>query len=135
MLKSYFQVERKEYKNGLFWEDFWWNFITVWASSQRNRNWLYAHNLIHDTLWMNKLIDLKSRWATFWALSDPEREAINNVATKLAPWMDEETYKQTLRDIRQQLVDAAHWYLDNYHYEWGTVKNSANDLWLKKTRA
>jgi hypothetical protein len=115
------------------WElDPFTSFITPWSSKQSNRNWHYSHNFIHDTLWMNKLIDLKSRGATFWALSDPEREAINNVATKLAPWMDDATYKQTLREIRNELVKSAHWYLDNYHYQWWTMSNAASELWLTK---
>lgn len=108
------------------------SFFIPWSSKQSNRNWLYSHNLIHDTLWMKKLIELKSRGATFWALSDPEREAINNVATKLAPWMDDATYKQTLRDIRSALVKSAHWYLDNYHYQWWTMSDAAAELWLTK---
>lgn len=108
------------------------SFFIPWSSVQANRSWLYSHNLIHDTLWMNKLIDLKSRWATFWALSDPERVAINNVATKLAPWMEDAEYKQTLREIRSELVKSAHWYLDSYHYQGWTMSNAASELWLTK---
>lgn len=117
------------------WEDFWnvAEFFTVGKMSDRNYKWMAIHNHIYNTLWMEKFIDLKNRKATFWALSDPEREAIYAAASAFQPWLDEKEYKNQLRLIRNTLVQSGRWYLDNYHYSWWTMNDAALKLWLVKT--
>ena len=80
---------------------------------------------IVDTLSLDSLINLKWRWATFWALSDSEREAIGRYATALGSPMSDEKYKYELQQLRKSLIEASHWYLwdlsdywQNQSYDW-----------------
>ena len=76
--------------------------------------WASKHNLIYNTVWMDKFLWLKSKGATFWALSDSEREAIYRAATDLDPTLWEEDYREALSNLREQIVANSHWMLNWY---------------------
>lgn len=80
---------------------------------------------IVDTLSLDSLINLKWRWATFWALSDSEREAIGRYATALWSPMSDAKYIRELQQLRNKLIESSHWYLwdlttywQNQSYDW-----------------
>lgn len=76
--------------------------------------WASKHNLIYNTVWMDKFLNLKSKGATFWALSDSEREAIYNAATDLDPTLWDDDYREALQNLREQIVVNSHWMLNWY---------------------
>lgn len=70
----------------------WWNQNTwYWAMdilwwidrlfSWEAASWENSYKYIRDKLTLDYLVDLKNRWATFWALSNQELEAIWNAAS------------------------------------------------------
>lgn len=63
---------------------------------------------------MDKFLNLKSKGATFWALSDSEREAIYNAATDLDPTLWDDDYREALQNLREQIVVNSHWMLNWY---------------------
>ena len=76
--------------------------------------WASKHNLIYNTVWMDKFLWLKSKGATFWALSEWEREAIYRAATDLDPTLWEDDYREALSNLREQIVANSHWMLNWY---------------------
>ena len=116
------------------WIDFWLNWFVPWTIKESNRNWMAAHNYIYNTLWMDKFLDLKSKGATFWALSEDERQAIYDAATMFKADLWEEEYKRQLRQIEKTIKEAGRWYLDNYTYSTSTINESAIKAWLVKTQ-
>lgn len=74
-------------------------------------DWKADNDKIVDTLSLDSLINLKWRWATFWALSDSEREAIGRYATALWSPMSDTKYINELKQLRAKLIESSHWYL------------------------
>jgi hypothetical protein len=100
----------------------------LWGRSTRNQDvsdWKADNDKIVDTLSLDSLINLKWRWATFWALSDSEREAIGRYATALWSPMSDAKYINELKQLRAKLIESSHWYLwdltsywQNQSYDW-----------------
>lgn len=85
-----------------------------WGLATRNQSvsdWKADNDKIVDTLSLDSLINLKWRWATFWALSDSEREAIGRYATALWSPMSDAKYINELKQLRAKLIESSHWYL------------------------
>jgi len=117
------------------WIDFWLNWFVPWTIKESNRNWMKAHNYIYNTLWMESFLDLKSKGATFWALSEDERQAIYDAATMFGAELWDEEYKRQLRLIEKKLKEAWRWYLDNYVPTWSSMDEAVLKLWLVKSTA
>ena len=112
------------YERGNALSDRWFWWLTSWVN-QNVADWYDANDRIVSVLWLDSLINLKGRWATFWALSDSERQAINTYATSLWKNKSEEKYKQELIRLRNTLIESSHWYLwdlskywQNQSYDW-----------------
>jgi hypothetical protein len=89
-------------------EWFFWGRSTL---SPDVSDWKADNDKIVDTLSLDSLINLKWRWATFWALSDSEREAIGRYATALWSPMSDTKYINELKQLRAKLIESSHWYL------------------------
>lgn len=92
-----------------------------WGRSTLNpdvSDWKADNDKIVDTLSLDSLINLKWRWATFWALSDSEREAIGRYATALWSPMSDAKYINELKQLRAKLIESSHWYLWNLTSYW-----------------
>lgn len=90
-------------------------------------DWDSAFDFIKDNITFDKLLELKSNWATFWALSDNELRAIGNAAAnlnrnmskaefekqltrvynELLRWMWEENYNLTTEEIKSRYTGGA----------------------------
>ena len=92
----------------------WFRWKTAKLTDDNVARWASKHNLIYNTVWMNKFLDLKSKWATFGALSDSEREAIYNAATDLDPTLSNEDYITALKNVKEQILANSHWMLNWY---------------------
>jgi hypothetical protein len=58
---------------------------------------------------LDNLVDLKSQWATFWALSDQELKFIKNASTSLKLWMSDKAYNAELDRIIEKLSKWLSW--------------------------
>lgn len=105
------------YERGNALSDSWFWWLTSWVN-QNVADWYDANDRIVSVLWLDSLINLKGRWATFWALSDSERQAINTYATSLWKNKSEEKYKQELIRLRNTLIESSHWYLWDLSKYW-----------------
>ena len=88
-----------------------WFFWGLATRGQDVSDWKADNDKIVDTLSLDSLINLKWRWATFWALSDSEREAIGRYATALWSPMSDAKYINELKQLRAKLIESSHWYL------------------------
>ena len=102
-----------------------WIFGWITTRNQSVADWKADNDKIVDTLSLDSLINLKWRWATFWALSDSEREAIGRYATALWSPMSDAKYINELKQLRAKLIESSHWYLwdltaywQNQSYDW-----------------
>lgn len=102
-----------------------WIFGWMTTRNQSVSDWKADNDKIVDTLSLDSLINLKWRWATFWALSDSEREAIGRYATALWSPMSDAKYIRELQQLRNKLIESSHWYLwdlttywQNQSYDW-----------------
>ena len=102
-----------------------WFFWGLTTRNQSVSDWKADNDKIVDTLSLDSLINLKWRWATFWALSDSEREAIGRYATALWSPMSDTKYINELKQLRAKLIESSHWYLwdmtsywQNQSYDW-----------------
>ena len=102
-----------------------WFFWGLTTRNQSVSDWKADNDKIVDTLSLDSLINLKWRWATFWALSDSEREAIGRYATALWSPMSDAKYINELKQLRAKLIESSHWYLwdmssywQNQSYDW-----------------
>lgn len=102
-----------------------WIFGWITTRNQSVSDWKADNDKIVDTLSLDSLINLKWRWATFWALSDSEREAIGRYATALWSPMSDTKYINELKQLRAKLIESSHWYLwdlttywQNQSYDW-----------------
>ena len=83
----------------------WW-FEWLVSNSDANSDWYADNQRLVSVLWLDALINLKGRWATFWALSDSEREAINSYATSIWNPMSDTKYKAALQTIKKNLLES-----------------------------
>lgn len=83
----------------------WW-FEWLVSNSDTNSDWYADNQRLVSVLWLDALINLKGRWATFWALSDSEREAINSYATSIWNPMSDAKYKAALQTIKKNLLES-----------------------------
>jgi len=68
----------------------------AWRLNQDNADFYRQYQYIKNNLTMDKLVALKSSWATFGALSDSERVAIWNAANAIALDMSPAEFKRQL---------------------------------------
>ena len=62
------------------WDIFWWaDRLVRWDAANYNSYYHY----IKDNMTLDHLVELKNNWATFWALSNQELDAIGNAALAL----------------------------------------------------
>ena len=105
-------------KNALDKWVFGW--LSSWDSDVAD--WYSENDRILSVLSLDSLIKLKWQWATFWALSDSEREAIGWYATKLWNAMSDDKYRTELVRLKNELIKSSHWYLSdtqsNQDYDW-----------------
>jgi hypothetical protein len=99
--------ERKQLLN-----DWWFEWLV--SNSDTNSDWYADNQRLVSVLWLDALINLKWRWATFWALSDSEREAINSYANSLWNPMSDTKYREALSNIKNKLLNSAYWKYFNY---------------------
>lgn len=99
--------ERKQLLNDWWFE--WWV-----SNSDTNSDWYADNQRLVSVLWLDALINLKWRWATFGALSDSEREAINSYANSLWNPMSDTKYREALNNIKNKLLNSAYWKYFNY---------------------
>ena len=96
----------------------WWFEWAVRKDSAAS-DWYADNDRLVSTLWLDALINLKGRWATFWALSDSERQAINSYANKLWNAMSDTKYRQELVRIKNKLLSSEYWkYFKQDSQEW-----------------
>jgi hypothetical protein len=89
-------------------------------------DWKADNDKIVDTLSLDSLINLKWRWATFWALSDSERQAIGRYATALWSPMSDAKYINELKQLRAKLIESSHWYLWDLTSYWQNQSYTGN---------
>ena len=87
--------------------DNWWG-VDVFGWVDRLFSWDAAnynsyYNFIKSNMTLEHLVDLKNRWATFWALSNQELSAIANAALALSTDMWEYEYNSQLFTIYNNL--------------------------------
>ena len=104
-------------------EWFFWGRSTL---SPDVSDWKADNDKIVDTLSLDSLINLKWRWATFWALSDSEREAIGRYATALWSPMSDAKYINELKQLRAKLIESSHWYLWDLTSYWQNQSYTGN---------
>ena len=104
-------------------EWFFWGRSTL---SPDVSDWKADNDKIVDTLSLDSLINLKWRWATFWALSDSEREAIGRYATALWSPMSDTKYINELKQLRAKLIESSHWYLWDLTSYWQNQSYTGN---------
>ena len=104
-------------------EWFFWGRSTL---SPDVSDWKADNDKIVDTLSLDSLINLKWRWATFWALSDSEREAIGRYATALWSPMSDTKYINELKQLRAKLIESSHWYLWDLTTYWQNPSYTGN---------
>ena len=104
-------------------EWFFWGWSTL---SPDVSDWKADNDKIVDTLSLDSLINLKWRWATFWALSDSEREAIGRYATALWSPMSDAKYINELKQLRAKLIESSHWYLWDLTSYWQNQSYTGN---------
>jgi len=81
----------------------------LWRVAPWLADFFANYKFIKDNLTMDKLIALKTSWATFWALSDSEREAIGNAANAITLSMSEWEFKKQLWIIQKTLTQSIGW--------------------------
>jgi hypothetical protein len=86
-------------------------------------SWEDSYNYIRDKLTLDYLVDLKNRWATFWALSNQELEAIWNAASLVMYKDDSERFKYNVNNLYNELRKAL-WYNELSKEELDGMRNA-----------
>lgn len=113
-------------------KDTWyWALDILWwidrALSWEAASWENSYNYIRDKLTLDYLVDLKNRWATFWALSNQELEAIGNAAS-LVMYSDETNrFRYNVNNLYNELRKSL-WYNELSEEELNKMWNAEDSL-------
>lgn len=105
-------------------EDVWYAITQAWVLGRNDRikamkSWDLSllspkysdfkayYNFIKENLMMREFVDLRSKGATFWAMSEWERKAIKEASTALSFDLSDEQYNYQLNKIRTNYNIAA----------------------------
>ena len=83
-----------------------WARGSLWLSEWFN-DFIWDYYYLKDNLTLSHLTELKEQWATFWALSDNELNAIWNSATALRLWWSQAKYESELLNIYNNFLSSA----------------------------
>ena len=98
---------------------------TSWFLSPKYNDFMADFNYLKDNLTLTHLTELKEQWATFWALSDNELNAIGNSATALKLWWTKDKYEKELLNIYNNFLSSA--WLDKISLE--DLRNRSSSAW------
>ena len=111
-------------QNTWYWalDILWW--LDRWLSWEA-ASWDNSYKYIRDKLTLDYLVDLKNRWATFWALSNQELEAIWNAASLVMYTDSSERFKYNVNNLYNELRTAL-WYNELSEDELDKMWNAEN---------
>lgn len=103
---------------------FWW--IDRLLSGEA-ASWENSYKYIRDKLTLDYLVDLKNRWATFWALSNQELEAIWNAASLVMYTDESERFRYNVNNLYNELRRSL-WYGELSEKELDEMWNAEDSL-------
>ena len=117
------QDAMKWQRSMMFWPwttDENWNYVEKWWNklSAEDDTYRAYYEYLRDNLTFDKLIELKKSWATFWALSNQELDAIATAASGIRWEKDDAAYRRAINATYKALREALGRWIDDSSLNW-----------------
>lgn len=102
----------------------WADRLLSWEAASRRNSYKY----IRDKLTLDYLVDLKNRWATFWALSNQELDAIWNAASLVMYDDEANRFRNNVNNLYNELRKDL-WYEELSEEELNKMRWAESTFW------